>query len=335
MPAGLRGFLTLRLHPPLAVSALLLLAQPAQGASEDTAPRPACVAVDTCTLVRPVSTDGGVETVVLVERPTVRPEASQPFAGWMGWPHAPASLRTQVLGGTSLRIERPTDTGTFLLRAVPLLSVADEPDSLLVLLTFDPLRTGIPPVLPEAIAIAQERKLLSAEQEVRASRESQLQRARSKALTEAWTAFTRAPAERALRTRLLDAVGADVSPLDPQSFLTPEQRAALRRAGLALDGRIVLEDATHPGVAYRLRVDAVPLEEVARSWNAGLRALVNPLERVPRPVLLVVPGHRYEEVSFSLDVKEGDEERMSQVVRRLLAIPGLATDGKELPPPAL
>jgi hypothetical protein len=262
-------------------------------------------------------------------------DARQAFAGWMAWPHAPAALRTRVWHGGSLRIERPTEGGTFLLRAVPSVRLADEPDSLLVLVTVDPLRTGMPPTLPEPIAIARERKLLSPEQEARAARESQAQHMRSKALTDAWTAFTRSPADRAARTRLVEALGTDSTALDAASFLTPEQRASLRRAGLALEGRIVLEDGAGPGVTYRLRVEGVPLEQVAREWNAGLRALVNPLERVPRPVLLVAPGHRYEEVSFTLDVKEGDEDRMSQVVRRLLAVPGLSTDGKELPPPGL
>jgi hypothetical protein len=323
------------LRQPLVLSAVLLLGRHARAAPEEAAPRTACVAVDTCTLVRPVSAAEGVESVVLVERPAVRPEATQPFAGWMAWPHAPAKLRAQASHGASVRIERPTEAGTFLLRAVPSVRVAEEPDALLVLLTFDPLRTGVPPTLPEPIAIALERGLLNREQASRAAHEAQAQRTRRKALTDAWTAFGRAPADRTVRTRLLDAVGDDGSALDAEAFLTPEQRTALRRAGLALDGRIVLEDGAAPGVAYRLRVEAVPLEEVARSWNAGLRALVNPLERVPRPVLLVLPGHRYEEVTFALDVKAGEENRMSQVVRRLLAVPGLATDGKELPPPAL
>jgi hypothetical protein len=329
------GLKTLRLRQPLALSAVLLLAQHARAAPEDAAPRTACVAVDTCTLVRPVSAADGVESVVLVERPAPRPEPTQPFAGWMAWPHAPAKLRAQAAHGASVRIERPTEAGTFLLRAVPSVRVAEEPDALLVLLTFDPLRPGIPPALPEPVAIALEHGLLDKEQASRAAQETQAQRKRSKALTDAWAAFNRAPADHAVRTRFLDAVGDDGAVLDAQAFLTPEQRTALRRAGLALDGRIVLEDGAAPGVAYRLRVEAVPLEEVARSWNAGLRALVNPLERVPRPVLLVLPGHRYEEVSFALDVKEGEENRMSQVVRRLLAVPGLATDGKELAAPAL
>jgi hypothetical protein len=270
-----------------------------------------------------------------VERAAPRADAARAYAGWMAWPHAPAGLRTQVFHGGSVRIERPTEAGTFLLRAVPRVTVADEPDALLVLVTVDPLRPGAPAVLPEAIAIAQERKLLTPEQEARAARESQAQRARTKALTDAWAAFIRAPTERTVRSRLVNALGGDSFGLDPESFLTPEQRAELRRAGLALEGHILLEDAPAPGIAYRLRVEAVPLSQVAREWNAGLRALVNPLERVPRPQLLVAPGHRYEEVTFTLDVKAGDEDRMSQVVRRLLAVPGLSTDGKELPAPAL
>jgi hypothetical protein len=293
------------------------------------------VAADTCTLVRSLSTAAGVDTVSLLERGTSHATATTAYAGWMAWPHAPAGLRKQVFQGGSVHMERPTEAGTFLLRAVPRVTLADEPESLLVLVTFDPLRPGTSAVLPEAIAIARERKLLTPEQEAKAAQESQAQRGRTQVLLEAWAAFVRAPTERAARNRLVNALGQDSSGLDPDSFLTSEQRAELRRAGLALEGRIVLEDAPTPGIAYRLRVEAVPLEQIAREWNAGLRALVNPLERVPRPQLLVAPGHRYQEVSFILDVKAGDEDRMSQVVRRLLAVPGLSTDGKQLPAPAL
>jgi len=315
--------------------ALCLLAPDARGAPEEAAPHPVCVAVDTCLLVRPVSTAGGVETVALLERAAPRADAKQPFAGWLTWAHAPARLTEKVWHGGSLRIERATEAGTFLLRAVPSVRLADEPDSLLVLLTFDPLRIGVPQGLPEPIAIAQERKLLTAEQQARAARQSQLEGNRTRALTDAWGAFARAPADPGVRHHLVEALGAQTATLDPDTFLTPEQRTALRQAGLALEGRIVLEDAVGPGIAYRLRVEGVPLEEVVRQWNAGLRALVNPLERVPRPLLLVPTARRHEEVSFTLDVKDGDEGRMSQVVRRLLAVPGLSTDGKELPPPAL
>jgi hypothetical protein len=297
--------------------------------------RTACVEPETCTLVQALSRAGGVERVALTERPAARADPAQPFAGWMAWVHAPAELRSVTQKGGAVRIERITEAGAFLLRAVPGVQVADEPDALLVFLTVDPLRAGSPPVLPEAVAVAQARKLLTPAQEARAARESQAQRASNRALTEAWAAFARAPADRAARARLLDALGGDASALDPQTFLTPEQRNALRRAGLALDGRIVLEDGSGPGVAFRLRVESVPLERVVREWNAGLRALVNPLERVPRPHLLVAPASRHDEVSFTFDVREGEEDRMSQVTRRLLAIPGLSTDDKQLPPPAL
>jgi hypothetical protein len=308
----------------------------ATAAAEPEPPQLACVASNTCTLVRAVSTaDGGVQSVAVLETKTQRAEVARAYAGWMAWAHAPASVKADVFQGGSLLIERPTESGTFLLRAVPRMRVAGEKDALLVLVTVDPLRTGTPALLPEAIAIAQDRKLLTQAQLSRTARESQAQRARSKALTDAWTALTHAPADRAARTRLVDALGADVPGLDPVTFLTPEQRVELRRAGLGMEGRIFLEDTHAPGVIYRLRVEAVPLEQVAREWNAGLRALVNPLERVPRPQMLVAPGSRYEELSFTLDVKEGDEDRMSQVVRRLLAVPGLSTDGKTLPAPAL
>jgi hypothetical protein len=304
-------------------------------APEESALRPACVSPDACTLVRPVARAAGVESVAFSDRPPLRVDPSQPFAGWLPWLHAPEGLRTRAWHGESVRIERVTEAGTFLLRVVPSVRVAEEPEALLVQLLVDPLRTGTPAPLPEAIAIARERKLLSPEQERQAERESQAQRGRVRALTDAWLAFARSPAERSARARLLDSIGNEASALQTATFLTPAQRTALRQAGLALEGRILLEDGGQPAVAFRLRVEAVPLEQVAREWNAGLRALVNPLERVPRPLLLVAPGHRHEEVSFTLDVLEGDQDRMSQVARRLLAVPGLSTDGKQLPPPAL
>ncbi|MGO9831252.1 MAG: hypothetical protein ACLPJH_14035 [Myxococcaceae bacterium] len=309
--------------------------QPASAAPEDAAVRPACVAEDTCTLVQRLSVKDGVETVALLDHSTPRAAPNQAFAQWLSWSHPPAAARARVWRGGSVRIERPTEAGTFLLRTVPGVRLAEEPDGLLVLITFDPLRPGTPAELPEPIAIARERGLLSPEQETRAAREAQAQRARTQSLVDAWTVFSRAPGNRAARAKLVDVIGGEGASLDADSFLTPEQRTALRRAGLALEGRILLEDGPGPGIAYRLRVEAVPLEQVAREWNAGLRALVNPLERVPRPLLLVAPASRHEEVSFTLDVKDGDEGRMSQLVRRLLAVPGLSTDGKELPPPGL
>jgi len=96
----------------------------------------------------------------------------------------------------------------------------------------------------------------------------------------------------------------------------------------------VLEDL--PGDAYRIRVEAVPLSQLVEDWNAGLRALVSRLERVPRPRFHVMPGHRHDEVSFSLDVRSDvDETRVSQVARRLAEVPGLEPDGTDLPPPGL
>ncbi len=312
-----------------------LPAQPASAAAADAGVQVVCVAQDVCTLVQPLSSSGGVQTVALLEHTVPHVDAKQPFAGWFGWGHAPAALRERVLRGGSVRLERLTEAGSFLLRTVPGVRLAEEADALLVFLTVDPLRTGTQAELPEPIALAQQRGLLTPEQEARVARESQAQRARTKALLDAWDAFTRGPGNRAARARLVDTLGGDTTSLDPDTFLTAAQRTALRRAGLALEGRILLEDGPGPGIAFRLRVEAVPLEQVAREWNAGLRALVNPLERVPRPLLLVATARRHEEVSFTLDVMDGEESRMSQVVRRLLAVPGLSTDGKELPPPGL
>ena len=320
---------------PLCLTLPWLALPPASAAPADAGVQLACVAEDACTLVQPVASSGGVATVALLDRAAPRADMHQPFAGWFSWKDAPSELRERVLRGGAVRLERPTEAGTFLLRTVPAVHLDGPEEALLVFLTVDPLRPGTPVELPEAIALAQQRGLLDREQEERVAREVLAQRARTRALLEAWASFTRAPGNPGTRARLVAALGGDTTALDPYTFLTAEQRTALRRAGLALEGRILLEDGPTKGIAYRLRVEAVPLEQVAREWNAGLRALVNPLERVPRPLLLVAPARRHEEVTFSLDVTDGEEARMSQVVRRLLAIPGLSEEGKLLPPPGL
>jgi hypothetical protein len=137
-----------------------------------------------------------------------------------------------------------------------------------------------------------------------------------------------------VQAKLLDTLGSPPAPLRPEQFLTEAQRTQLRRRGHALEGRILVEDL--PGDAYRLRVEAVPLDQLVEDWNAGLHGLVSRLERVPRPRFHVRPGHRHDEASFTLDVRSDvDETRVSQVARRLREIPGLEQDGTDLPPPAL
>ena len=149
----------------------------------------------------------------------------------------------------------------------------------------------------------------------------------------AWTAFTRAPRDAAVRTRLLEAMTSEPAPPAAEQFLTAAQRTELRRRGHALEGRVVLEDVSATPTASGWK--RVPLGQLVEDWNAGLRALVSRLERVPRPRFHVIPGHRHDEVSFSLDVRSDvDETRVSQVARRLAEIPGLEPDGTQLPPPA-
>jgi len=215
-----------------------------------------------------------------------------------------------------------------------LLTEGTEPGAL-VFLSADPLAgASTPPALPEAIAGAESLDLLTPAQKSEVGRWRSAAGSWQSRLANEWTAFTRAPRTASVRTKLLDTLGNPPAPPVPEQFLTEAQRTELRRKGHALEGRIQIEDL--PGDAYRLRVEGVPLDQLVEEWNSGLHGLVGRLERLPRPKLVVRPGHRHDEASFTLDVRSDvDETRVSQVSRRLLAIAGLDTDGTQLPPPGL
>jgi hypothetical protein len=204
----------------------------------------------------------------------------------------------------------------------------------LAFLASDPLAAGeTSDAPPEAVSAAETLELLDKAQRTEVQRWRTAHSSWRSRVASAWTAFTRAPREAPVRTRLLEAMTSEPARSSLCSGVVA-QRTELRRKGHALEGRVVLEDVSAD--AYRIRVEGVPLGQLVEDWNAGLRALVSRLERVPRPRFHVISGHRHDEVSFSLDVRSDvDETRVSQVARRLAEIPGLEPDGTQLPPPGL
>jgi hypothetical protein len=298
-----------------------------------------CLEPGLCTAVLRLGQVEGTERVRHADQVPARPEPGAPFAVWLTWSNPPAALRHQV--------ERRQRTQWIATLASTRLKLALAPGMLtepttgkkpgvLAFLSSDPLggADGDEPSPGEAVVAAETLKLLSPEQTRDLARWRASETAWRARTTSAWSAFTRAPRDGAGRGRLLETLSSQPAPLAPEAFLTQGQRTELRRRGHPLEGRVILEDL--PGDAYRVRVEAVPLDRLVEEWNAGLRALVSRLERVPRPHFSILPGHRHDEVSFTVDVRSDVEEmRLSQVARRLAEIPGLVQDGAQLPPPGL
>jgi len=298
-----------------------------------------CIEPGVCTpVVRLETTPQGESVVRHAERLPARVDPALAFAAWMGWPRPPAEVRERVvkrgalswtvgLSGTRLRLS--------LIPGVLIQQSGGGAHGVLAFLSSDPLAAGEgAETLPEAVGAAETLELLDAAQRGQVQQWRGAHAAWRGRVASAWAAFARGPREAAVRTRLLEAMTSEPAPPAPEQLLTAAQRTELRRRGHALEGRVVLEDLS--GDAYRIRVEAVPLDQLVEDWNAGLRALVSRLERVPRPRFHVVPGHRHDEVSFSLDVRSDvDETRVSQVARRLAEVPGLEPDGTDLPPPGL
>ena len=298
-----------------------------------------CLEPGVCTpVVRLQPTPQGDAVVRHTERLPAHVEPSAVFAAWMGWPRPPAAVRERVLKRTAL-VWTAGLAGTrlklSLLPGVLTQTPGGGAPGVLAFLASDPLAAGeAEEVPPEAVGAAETLELLDGSQRAAVQQWRSAHAAWRTRVDSAWTAFTRAPRDAAVRTRLLEAMTSEPAPPAAAELLTAAQRTELRRRGHALEGRVVLEDLT--GDAYRIRVEAVPLGQLVEDWNAGLRALVSRLERVPRPRFHVMPGHRHDEVSFSLDVRSDvDETRVSQVARRLAEVPGLEPDGTELPPPGL
>jgi len=300
-----------------------------------SSPDVVCLDVGVCTPISRLGKQGDAELVRHTERLPAHIEPGTPFAAWMTWPRPPEAVRKQVQQKQPVEARAVIPAARLRLAVAPgVLTEGTEP-GVLVFLSADPLAgANTPLALPEAIAGAESLDLLTPAQKSEVGRWRTAAASWQSRLASEWTAFTRAPRTASVRTKLLDTLGNPPAALVPEQFLTEAQRKELRRKGHALEGRIVVEDLQ--GDAYRLRVEGVPLDQLVEEWNAGLHGLVGRLERVPRPRFQVRPGHRHDEVTFTLDVRSDvDELRMSQVARRLSAIPGLEADGTQLPPPGL
>jgi len=300
-----------------------------------SSPDVVCLDVGVCTPISRLGKQGDAELVRHTERLPAHIEPGTPFAAWMTWPRPPEAVRKQVQQKQPVEVRAVIPAARLRLAVAPgVLTEGTEP-GVLVFLSADPLAgANTPLALPEAIAGAESLDLLTPAQKSEVGRWRTAAASWQSRLASEWTAFTRAPRTASVRTKLLDTLGNPPAALVPEQFLTEAQRKELRRKGHALEGRIVVEDLQ--GDAYRLRVEGVPLDQLVEEWNAGLHGLVGRLERVPRPRFQVRPGHRHDEVTFTLDVRSDvDELRMSQVARRLSAIPGLEADGTQLPPPGL
>ena len=300
-----------------------------------SSPDVVCLDVGVCTPISRLGKQGDAELVRHTERLPAHIEPGTPFAAWMTWPRPPEAVRKQVQQKQPVEVRAVIPAARLRLGVAPgVLTEGTEP-GVLVFLSADPLAGASTPLaLPEAIAGAESLDLLTPAQKSEVGRWRTAAASWHSRLASEWTAFTRAPRTASVRTKLLDTLGNPPAALVPEQFLTEAQRMELRRKGHALEGRIVVEDLQ--GDAYRLRVEGVPLDQLVEEWNAGLHGLVGRLERVPRPRFQVRPGHRHDEVTFTLDVRSDvDELRMSQVARRLSAIPGLEADGTQLPPPGL
>jgi hypothetical protein len=300
-----------------------------------SSPDVVCLDAGVCTPVTRLGAHGGAEVVRHVEKLPARVEPGTAFAAWMSWSRPPEPVRTRVLQKQPVEVRAVIPAARLRLAVAPGLVTEGNAPGVLVFISSDPLAgANTPLALPEAIGGAETLGLLSPAQTSEVARWRASAATWQSRLASEWTAFTRAPRTASVRAKLLDTLGNPPAPLVPEQFLTEAQRTELRRKGHALEGRIVVEDLSAD--AYRLRVERVPLDQLVEEWNAGLHGLVGRLERLPRPRFHVRPGHRHDEVSFTLDVRSDvDETRVSQVARRLSEIPALEQDGTQLPPPGL
>jgi hypothetical protein len=294
-----------------------------------------CLDAGVCTPVTRLGRDGAVERVRHTERLPAHVEPGAPFAAWMTWASPPEAVRRRVEQHQPVQFRAVIPAASLRLSVAPGLVTDPGGAGVLTFLSADPLAGRAEPVaLPESVAAAESLELLSPTQRTEVKGWRTAAAAWQARLESAWTGFARAPRTAATRAKLLDTLGTEPAPLLPGTFLTEAQRTELRRRGHALEGRIVVEDLTPD--RYRLRVEAVALDQLVEDWNSGLHGLVGRLERVPRPRFHVRPGHRHDEATFTLDVRSDvDETRVSQLARRLAEIPGLEAGGADLPPPGL
>jgi hypothetical protein len=273
----------------------------------------------------------------------IAPEGA--FSLWLTWPMEPERQRGLVLRAADFFVLLETPAGRFEL-FVPSLTVVrrtpGETPATLALVTFDPAGKGeLKAAVNEVAAAAEARGLLTPEQQqVLAARQKALEE-RLPGLLGAMESFRARPADPKVRETFLSALAAfpgdemDLGSraIAPETFLTAAQRTTLRKAGYEVMGRRWLEYSVAPELAYRLHVEAYSVEQLVREWNAGLRGPASGIEQIPRPALDFDRSRRHEDVSFTLDVRNDESTRMHQVLRRLLAVPGVGlAPGGPLPP---
>ncbi|HVG60167.1 MAG TPA: hypothetical protein VNA24_16535 [Hyalangium sp.] len=310
-------------------------------------PRAVCNTRGVCiTLQEEERTADGVSLLRMEEKLPRRLAPEGAFSLWLAWPMEAERQRQIVYRAAPFHVLLETPSGRFELFAPPLVLVRRTPaetPAALVLVSFDPAGKGeLKAAVNEVVAAAEARGLLTPEQQqALAARQKSLE-GRLPGLVLAMESFRAKPTDPKARETFLSTLVAfpgeemdlGARSISPESFLTASQRTTLRNAGYEVMGRRWMEYPGTPELAYRLHIEACSVEQLVREWNAGLRGPASGIERVPRPGLDFDRARRHDDVSFTLDVRNDVEgTRMHQVLRRLLAVPGVRlAPGEPLPP---
>jgi hypothetical protein len=311
-------------------------------------PRAVCTARGACvTLIEEARTDDGVSLLRLEEKLPRRLAPGGAFSLWLAWPLDTERQRQLVFRSADFLSTAETPAGRFELFApsrVLVRRTPGEPAAALVSVSFDPSAKGsLKAVVNEVVAAAEARGLLTPEQQQALEARQKALEGRLPQLLRALEGFRARPADAKAREAFLstlvafpgDELDLDSRAIAPETFLTADQRRALRKAGYEVQGRRWLEyPETSGGLAYRLHIQGSAVEQLVREWNAGLRGLASGLEDIPRPALEVERTRRHDDVSFTLEVRnDTGRTRMEQVLQRLLAVPGVRpAPGPPLPP---
>ncbi len=311
-------------------------------------PRTVCNMRGVCiTLWEEERTAEGISLLRMEEKLPRRIAPEGAFSLWLAWPADPERQRQLISRAAAFQVYMESPAGRFELFAPPQVLVRrtpGEPPAVLVLVSFEPTGKGeLKAAVNEVVAAAEARGLLTPEQQqVLAARQKSLEE-RLPGLVRAMEAFRARPADPKVRDTFLSTLAAlpgeemdlGARAIAPETFLTASQRTTLRKAGYEVMGKRWLEYLGTPELAYRLHIEASSVEQLVREWNAGLRGPASGIESMPRPGLEFDRARRHDDVSFTLDVRnDGERMRMDQVLRRLLAVPGVRlAPGEPLPPP--
>lgn len=304
-------------------------------------PRGACL-----TLQEEERTEDGLFVLRMEEKLPRRIPADGAFELWLAWPMEAERQRQLVSRAADFQVVLATPAGHFDLfipSSVLVRRSKNEPPAPLVHVAFDPAVKGTPTAaVNEVVAAADSRGLLTPEQQQALAARQKALEGRLPELVRALDAFRARPTDAKARDSFLSSLiafpGQEMdqgSPaIAPETFLTADQRTALRKAGYEVEGKRWLEYPGTPELAYRLHIQACSLDQLVREWNGGLRGPSSGIEDVPRPGLEFDRVHRHDDVSFTLDVRnDTGVTRMEQVLQRLLQLPGVRlAPGPPLPP---